>query len=276
MKTYLMADSVRYRSMSARELRGTFLLDTLDAAGEIRLAYLETDRAVVGMACPVNSALALPCDAELRAQYFLERREVGALNIGGPGRINVDGQSFELNNIDCLYIGRGNKSVQFQSRDAGNPAIFYLLSYPAHAEYPVTLVRKEEATPTELGSGENANSRAVCKYIHMQGARSCQVVMGVTHLREGSVWNTMPPHTHLRRSEIYMYFNLGDNDRVFHLMGVPDETRHLVLGNRDVAVSPPWSIHCGAGTHAYSFCWGMGGENQDYADMDALRIGDLL
>jgi len=276
VKTYLMPDSVRYRKMSARELRDSYLLNSLDAPGEMRLAYMETDRAVVGMASPMNSPLALPCDPELRAKYFLERRELGALNIGGAGTILVDGQLFELNNLDCLYIGRSNQNVEFTSADAGSPAIFYLLSYPAHADYPVTLVRKEEANPTQLGRGENANLRMVCKYIHLQGARSCQLVMGVTHLSSGSVWNTMPPHTHLRRSEIYMYFNLGENDRVFHLMGAPDETRHIILGNRDIAVSPPWSIHSGAGTHAYSFCWGMGGENQDYADMDALGVGDLL
>lgn len=270
-----MADSVRYRSMSARELRETFLLDALDAPAEIRLAYVEADRAVIGMACPVKSTLSLPSEPELRSRYFLERREVGALNIGGAGLIRVDGQVFELDNLDCLYIGRGKRDVAFESMDAAHPAIFYLLSYPAHAEFPVTLIRKQDANPMEIGSGENANRRVVCKYIHLQGARSCQLVMGVTHLREGSVWNTMPPHTHLRRSEIYMYFNLPENDRVFHLMGTSDETRHLVLGNRDVAISPPWSIHSGAGTHAYSFSWGMGGENQDYADMDPLRIGDL-
>ena len=276
MKTYLMADSVRYRSMSARELRETFLLESLDKPGELNLAYVEADRAVVGMACPTASGLTLPCEPELRAQYFLERREVGALNIGGAGTVRVDGQEFALNNLDCLYIGRGRKNVVFASNDAAQPAIFYLLSYPAHGEHPVALVRQEDANPTEIGSEENANRRVVCKYIHLQGARSCQLVMGVTHLREGSVWNTMPPHTHMRRSEIYMYFNLPENDRVFHLMGRPDETRHLVVNNRGVAISPLWSIHAGAGTHAYSFCWGMGGENQDYADMDALRIGDLL
>jgi 4-deoxy-L-threo-5-hexosulose-uronate ketol-isomerase len=271
----MMPDSARYRTMNAGELRESFLLDALAAAGEIRLAYLDTDRAVVGMASPLGPALALPCDSELRANYFLERRELGALNIGGAGSIRVDGQRFELANLDCLYLGRGNKNVEFASENAGNPAVFYLLSYPAHAEYPLCLVRKEEASPTELGSGPNANHRFVCKYIHLQGARSSQLVMGVTHLDEGSVWNTMPPHTHMRRSEIYMYFNLADNDRVFHMMGVPDDTRHLVVANRGVAVSPPWSIHCGAGTHAYSFCWGMGGENQDYADMDPVPIKDL-
>ena len=275
MKTCLMPDSTRYRTMNARELRESYLLDTLYALGEIRLAYVEADRAVVGMASPVESVLVLPCPSELKANYFLERREMGALNIGGAGTIRVDGQRFDLANLDCLYLGRGSHEVEFASESAGDPAVFYLLSYPAHAEYPPCLVRKEEANPTELGSSQNANHRFVCKYIHMQGARSCQLVMGVTHLDAGSVWNTMPPHTHMRRSEIYMYFNLGENDRVFHLMGVPDDTRHLVVANRGVAVSPPWSIHCGAGTHAYSFCWGMGGENQDYADMDLVKIGDL-
>jgi 4-deoxy-L-threo-5-hexosulose-uronate ketol-isomerase len=246
------------------------------APGEIRLAYIELDRAVAGMATPIAAPLALPTPSALRANYFLERRELGALNIGGEGTIVVDEKLFQLSNLDCLYLGRGNRKVEFASADAAHPAVFYLLSYPAHAEYPLALVRKEDAKPTELGSPENANHRMVCKYIHMQGARSCQLVMGVTHLREGSVWNTMPPHTHMRRSEIYMYFNLGEKDRVFHLMGPPDNTRHLIMANRDIVVSPGWSIHAGAGTHAYSFCWGMGGENQDYADMDPLAIGDLL
>lgn len=276
MKTYLMTDSVRYSGMNARELRASFLVDALFAPDEIRLAYIELDRAVVCMAAPVAAPLVLPAPSALRANYFLERREVGALNIGGPGTIVVDEKPFQLSNLDCLYVGRGNRKVEFVSADAADPAVFYLLSYPAHAEYPLALVRKDDVNPTELGSPENANHRAVCKYIHMQGARSCQLVMGVTHLREGSVWNTMPPHTHMRRSEIYMYFNLGEKDRVFHLMGPPDNTRHLIMANREIVVSPGWSIHAGAGTHAYSFCWGMGGENQDYADMDPLAITDLL
>ncbi len=276
MNTCLMADPVRYPRMTAHELRETFLMESLFAPGEVRLVYIDLDRAVVGMATPLGTALALPADPALKAQYFLERREVGALNIGGSGRIRVDGQSYHLNNLDCLYMGRGRSEVQFESSDPKNPAVFYMLSYPAHCTYPVVLVRKDEANPTELGSGENSNHRMVYKYIHLQGARSCQLVMGVTHLKPGSVWNTMPPHTHMRRSEIYIYFNLGENDRVFHFMGPPDETRHFVLSNRDVVVSPGWSIHAGAGTRAYSFCWGMGGENQDYADMDAVAVQNLL
>lgn len=271
----MMADPVRYPRMTTRELRETFLIDSLAVPGELRLAYVDLDRAVVGMASPMEKPLPLATDEMLRAEYFLERREMGVLNIGGSGRILVDGKSVDLRNLDCLYIGRGSKSISFESYDTSDPAVFYLLSYPAHANFPVTPVRKEDAKPAELGSRETANHRIVYKYIHLQGARSCQLVMGVTHLQEGSVWNTMPPHTHMRRSELYMYFNLGAEDRVVHLMGMADETRHLILANRQVVVSPGWSIHAGAGTRAYSFCWGMGGENQDYADMDGLAIRDL-
>lgn len=276
MKTCLIPDSVRYCTLNTGDLRDSFLFESLASPGEIRLAYVDVDRAVVGMASPPGSSLALPCPPELRAGYFLERREAGALNIGGPGSIRADDKLFQLAPLDCLYLGRGTQLVEFSSDDPKNPAIFYLLSYPAHVEFPSTLVRSADASPMELGSAINANRRTVCKYIHQQGARSCQLVMGVTHLQQGSIWNTMPPHTHLRRSEIYMYFNLGESDRVFHFMGKPDETRHLVVSNRGIAVSPGWSIHAGAGTCAYSFCWGMGGENQDYTDMDAVGITELL
>jgi len=275
VKIHMLADSTRYPRMNGRELRVAFVLEQLAAPGEIRLAYIEADRAVAGMAVPQKERLALRADGALRAGYFLERREMGILNAGGAGRVHVDGETWDLENLDCLYAGRGRKTIEFESVDATTPAVFYLLSYPAHAEYPTVLIRRDEATPTELGSLETSNHRTVCKYIHLQGAKSCQLVMGVTHLRAGSVWNTMPPHTHMRRSEIYMYFNIAETDRVFHFMGPPDETRHLLLGNLEVAVSPGWSIHAGAGTRAYSFCWGMGGENQDYADMDAVGIGDL-
>ena len=275
MKTYLMADPLRYPRMTTRELRETFLIDSLFQPGELRLSYIDLDRAVVGMAAPQEKAIALPAESELRAQYFTERREVGALNIGGSGTIEVEGKSYSMENLDCLYIGRGNAQVLFRSKDKASPAVFYLLSYPAHASYPVTLVRKEDAQPMPLGSTETCNQRTVCKYIHLGGARSCQLVMGVTHLQTGSSWNTMPAHTHMRRSEIYMYFNLAPDARVFHLMGPADETRHIVLANRDVVVSPGWSIHAGVGTRAYSFCWGMGGENQDYTDMDPVAVETL-
>jgi 4-deoxy-L-threo-5-hexosulose-uronate ketol-isomerase len=275
MKTVLMADPVRYPRMTTRELRESFLLDELYQAGAVRLAYIDLDRAVVGMAAPLESALELPTSAELRAAYFTERRELGVLNIGGAGKVQVGGAAHELDNLDLLYIGRGNSDIRFESKSKDTSAVFYLLSYPAHATYPTVVVKKKDAQPAEIGRSETCNRRTIYKYIHADGARSCQLVMGVTHLHDGSVWNTMPPHTHMRRSEVYLYFDVAEAARVVHLMGPPDETRHLIMSNRDVVVSPGWSIHAGAGTQAYKFCWGMGGENQDYADMDAAPIDSL-
>jgi len=275
MKTVLMADRVRYERMNTAELRETFLLSELCAPGAIHLNYVDLDRAVVGFAAPLAEPIALPTDPELRAGFFTERRELGVLNIGGPGTVAVEGAAWELDNLDVLYIGRGNREIRLASNDAAAPAVFYLLSYPAHAVHPVARVRKADATPTELGSVETCNKRTITKYIHLEGARSCQLVMGVTHLAAGSNWNTMPPHTHMRRSEIYMYFNLPPEARVVHLMGPPDETRHLLVADKGVAISPGWSIHAGVGTRAYSFCWGMGGENQDYADMDPAPVEAL-
>ena len=276
MKTVLLADPARYPRMTTGELRDAFLLDGLCEPGALRLAYVDLDRAVAGFASPAESPLTLPTFPQLRAAFFTERRELGILNVGGAGTVSVCGTSYSLENLDVLYVGRGNDDVSFASRAADNPAVYYILSYPAHAAWPVTLVKKAEASPTQAGSAENCNLRTICKYIHLNGARSCQLVMGVTHLRAGSAWNTMPPHTHMRRSEVYMYFNLAEDARVFHLMGPPEETRHLVLANRDLVVSPGWSIHAGVGTQAYSFCWGMGGENQDYADMDPVALAGLL
>jgi 4-deoxy-L-threo-5-hexosulose-uronate ketol-isomerase len=276
MKTVLMADPVRFPRMTTADLRESFLHNTLYEPGKINFNYVvDADRAAIGMVAPVDAPIALPTYPQLRAAYFTERRELGALNIGGNGIIKVAGKSYELNNLDVLYIGRGNAEVTFESKDKKNPAVFYLLSYPAHAVYPVALVRKEEANPTELGSAETCNHRTICKYIHLEGARSCQLVMGVTHLHPGSDWNTLPAHTHDRRTEIYMYFNMPDTARVIHLMGPPDETRHIVMANRDVVSSPVWSIHAGVGTQAYSFCWGMGGENQVYSDMDPAPVESL-
>jgi 4-deoxy-L-threo-5-hexosulose-uronate ketol-isomerase len=275
MKTILMADPVRYPRMNTDELRETFLIQSLYEPGKLQLDYVDLDRAVVGFAAPLEVPIALPTYPELRAEYFTERRELGALNIGGTGVITVEGKSYELNNLDVLYIGRGNKQITFASTDQKAPAVFYLLSYPAHAVYPVALVRKEEAQPTELGSLETCNKRTIFKYIYLQGARSCQLVMGVTHLAPGSNWNTMPPHTHMRRSEIYMYFNVAADARIMHFMGPPAETRHIVMADKGIVISPGWSIHAGVGTRAYSFCWGMGGENQDYADMDPAPVDTL-
>ena len=258
MNTYLMADPVRYPQMTTAQLRETFLIDSLYEPGTIHLNYVDLDRAVVGMASPLANPIALPSDADLRANYFTERRELGALNIGGSGTIRVGGKSYAVGNLDVLYIGRGNPEVIFESKDRTAPAVFYLLSYPAHASYPVILVRKNQASATELGSAETCNHRTVCKYIYLDGAKSCQLVMGVTHLHSGSAWNTMPPHTHMRRSEIYLYFNLAPDARVFHLMGPSEETRHLVMKDREAVVSPGWSIHAGRWHARVQFLLGHG------------------
>ena len=275
MKTIQVADPLRFPRMTTQELRDSFLVDGLYEPGAVHLAYVDLDRAVVGLAAPLDTPLTLPAPPELRASFFTERREVGVLNAGGPGIVEVQGIRHSLDALDVLYIGRGNAEVTFASLSSGNPAIFYLLSYPAHASYPTTLVTRDEAQPTIIGSSQTANHRTIYKYIHLGGARSCQLVMGVTHLSEGNVWNTMPAHTHMRRSEIYFYFDLAPEARVLHLMGPPSETRHLVINNLESVVSPGWSIHAGAGMQAYKFCWGMGGENQDYADMDPAPLESL-
>ena len=275
MKTYLLADPVRYPRMTTAELRETFLLDSLYQPGALRTSYLDLDRAIAGIAAPTATPLLLPAYPALRAEYFTERRELGVLNVGGRGSIVVDGKRHSLENLDCLYVGKGNAEVSFASESPSSPAIFYLLSYPAHAVYPVALVCKQEASPIVIGSAESCNVRTVSKYIYMGGVKSCQLVMGVTHLHPGSVWNTMPPHTHMRRSEVYLYFNLAPEAVVFHMMGPPDETRHILMNSLQAVVSPGWSIHAGVGTGPYSFCWGMGGENQDYGDMDVAPITGL-
>jgi len=272
MKTIQMADSVRFPRMTSHELRETFLIEHLSRPGLIQMVYVDLDRAVVGMVVPTEVPLSLPSSPELRAEYFTQRRELGVLNVGGACAVHVGSACFQLENLDVLYVGRGNADVRFESKSMESPAILYFLSYPAHAEYPVTLVRKADAQPTETGDAKSCNRRTIYKYIHSGGARSCQLVMGVTHLHEGSSWNTMPAHTHMRRSEIYFYFDIAPDARVFHLMGPAEETRHLVVSNRECVISPGWSIHAGVGTQAYRFCWGMGGENQDYADMDKVPI----
>jgi len=219
--------------------------------------------------------LKLTADAELRAAFFCERRELGILNLGGAGTVTVDGRNYEVGKLDCLYVGRGSREIVFSSREPASPAAFYLLSYPAHAVFPTTLARQADAAAVELGTAADANRRTIYKYIHPGGIKSCQLVMGFTRLAEGAVWNTMPPHTHTRRSEIYIYFDLGPDRRVMHFMGTPQQTRHLVVADRQAVISPSWSIHCGCGTGAYTFCWGMGGENQAFDDMDAAPLASL-
>jgi 4-deoxy-L-threo-5-hexosulose-uronate ketol-isomerase len=276
MKVLQMADEVRYPRMSTAELRSTFLLDDLFEPDRLKLVYIDLDRTVIGSAVPLGSALELPCPKELRATAFTERRELGVFNIGGPGAVHVNHESHALGNRDALYIGRGAHSISFCSDNGNAPAEFYLLSYPAHAVHPTAVVRGDGKTALPLGDPATANRRKITKLVHLEGVKSCQLVMGFTELEQGSVWNTMPPHTHMRRSEVYLYFDIPADQRVVHLMGPAGETRHLVVANKQVAISPGWSIHAGVGTASYSFCWGMGGENQVYTDMDALRIAELL
>jgi 4-deoxy-L-threo-5-hexosulose-uronate ketol-isomerase len=276
MKILQLADAVRYRTMTTEELRKTFLIDDLFLPGGIDLIYVDLDRTVIGSAVPAGQALRLPTDDALKASYFLERRELGILNVGGVGSVSVNGERFDLKKLDAMYVGRGNEEVVFESADVAQPAEFYLLSYPAHAVYPTQLIRSAEQAKVTLGTAENANLREITKLIHLEGTRSCQLVMGYTQIAQGSVWNTMPPHTHMRRSEVYFYFDVDADQRVIHLMGPGHETRNIIVANKQIVVSPGWSIHAGVGTKNYTFCWGMGGENQVYSDMDALALADLL
>lgn len=275
MKMFTMADPVRFAGMRTAEIRETFLAQNLFEQGELSLALTDLDRAIIGGAVPAGNELILPTPAELRAEFFLQRREMGVLNVGGSGSVTVDGERFSLERLDCLYIGRGAREVRFTSDDAGAPAAYYLLSYTAHAQHPTAVARFAGLKGLQLGAAETCNARTIYKAIHAEGIQSCQLVMGFTLLEPGSNWNTMPPHTHQRRSEIYFYFDLGEEARVMHLMGPPQETRHMLVGDREVILSPPWSIHSGVGTRNYAFCWGMGGENQDYSDMDPAPLLQL-
>ena len=268
-------DPVRFCRMTTQETRDSFLIESLFTPDAIEMVYVDVDRVIVGSAVPVQKPLSLTSADELRADYFCQRRELGVLNIGGSGSVIVDGQSYVMANLDCLYVGRGSKEIAFTSDDAADPAKYYLLSYPAHADYPTSHVQIEQAAPVQLGSVEASNKRTIYKYIHPDGVKSCQLVMGFTVLEPGCVWNTMPPHTHERRMEVYMYFNVPADARVFHYMGKPEETRHIAVADGQAVISPSWSIHAGVGTAAYTFCWGMGGENQAFDDMDHLTMDDI-
>ena len=261
--------------MTTRELRENFLIEDLFKNDSIGLVYWEVDRTVIGAAVPVHSALKLETAPELASEFFCERRELGILNLGGAGKVTVDGEIYQVESFACLYVGRGSRDVAFESNDSGTPARYFLMSYPAHAVYPTTLARIAEANQIKLGSQETANERTIFQYIHLNGIRSCQLVMGFTRLEAGSVWNTMPAHTHSRRSEVYLYFNVTADAAVSHFMGPGDETRHLFVHNEQAALSPIWSIHSGCGTQAYSFVWAMGGENQAFPDMDGILISNL-
>lgn len=264
-----------FKTYQTDKIRERFLLDEIVQPNQVNCVYTHYDRMIVGAANPVDKQLELENYPNLKADYFLQRREIGIINVAGDGQVTVDGHTYTVNKLDCLYIGKGNKSVQFSSIDAANPAVFYILSCPAHTNYPTTLLTNENAVKVNAGDPSTANSRTINKYIHADGIQSCQLVMGLTILSDGSVWNTMPAHVHDRRMEAYFYFDVQQGQRVFHYMGEADETRHIIMANHEAVVSPPWSIHSGSGTACYSFIWGMAGENLDYTDMDALKIEDL-
>ena len=263
------------KGMNTQQLRENFLVQNLMQANQIELVYSHFDRVIVGGAMPVSNPVLLPNEAELRADYFLERRELGIINVGGPGTVEADGVVYELNKLDALYLGKGTRSVSFTSASADQPPQYFLLSAPAHHTYPNRRMQKDEAAPVHLGEKATSNERTIYKYIHQEGIQSCQLVMGLTVLKEGSVWNSVPPHTHTRRMEVYFYFDLPEAHRVFHLMGEPQETRHIVMANQEAVISPPWSVHCGPGTTNYGFIWAMAGENYTFTDMDPVPIATM-
>lgn len=270
-----------------QRLRKEFLIDDLFKPDTIKLVYSHIDRIITGSAVPVKEKLILTAGDELRADYFLERREMGVINIGGDGEIVIDGKTYEVAYKQGMYIGMGKKDISFASKDASKPAKFYINSAPAHKTYPTVLI-KREGTPSEdvviikdenkkeLGSLEGSNHRVINKYILPGQVESCQLEMGMTELKPGSIWNTMPCHTHDRRMEVYLYFDIPDDAFVMHFMGEPRETRHIVMRNEQAVISPSWSIHMGAGSQAYTFIWGMVGENQDFDDMDDVANQDLM
>ena len=275
MEVRYSRDPQSFERMNTTEIRNEFLIADLFEPNQIKLVYLHVDRMIVGSAVPTSQPLSLEAGQELRADYFAERREIGVFNIGEQGSIRVGGQEYRMAHREMLYIGRGSQEITFSSADAGRPARFYMVSLPAHKDYPTAHAAKAQANRIDLGSQEAANERTIFQYIYEGGVPSCQLVMGFTELAPGSIWNTMPAHTHERRSEVYMYFNVTDDNVVFHLMGQPQETRHIVVRDGEAAVSPSWSIHAGAGTSNYCFVWAMGGENQAFNDMDPAPLAEM-
>ncbi len=283
VRTAASPKDVKY--YTTQRLREDFLIQDLFTAGKIKLVYSHIDRIITGAAVPVQP-IPLTAGDELRAAYFLERREMGVINIGGPGRILADGKAWHLAHKDGMYLGMGTRDIVFESEDSENPAKFYLNSTPAHRSCPTVLIRPEgeagdgivlikDENKVELGDLENSNHRTICKYILPGQVESCQLVMGMTHLEPGSVWNTMPCHTHDRRMEVYLYFDMDKDSLVMHYMGEPEETRHIVVRNEEAVISPSWSIHAGSGIKAYTFIWGMAGENQAFDDMDPVSMNEL-
>jgi len=263
------------KGMGTEQLRENFLVQKLFSDDEINLVYTHYDRVIIGGVKAVNRTIDLPNHPELRAGFFLERRELGIINVGAEGLVIADGKEFALRKMDCVYLGKGTQKVRFKSKSKKDAALFYLLSAPAHQKYPNKLMPREKAAPVQLGAVETANKRTVYKYIHLDGLKSCQLVMGLTMLEPGCVWNSIPPHTHTRRMEVYFYFDLPAEHRIMHFMGEPQQTRHLIMANNEAVISPPWSTHYGCGTFNYGFIWGMAGENLVYTDMDPAPVNTL-
>ena len=287
MEVRMSASARDVKNYDTKRLREEFLIDDLFKKDEIKMVYSHIDRIITGSAVPVAKTLELTAGEELRAAYFLERREMGVINIGGTGVITIDGKEYVVGHKEAMYIGKGSKDIAFTSKNENEPAKFYFNSTPAHMTYPTVLIKPEgeaeegvvivkDENKVELGSLEESNHRVICKYILPGQVESCQLVMGMTGLKPGSVWNSMPCHTHDRRMEVYMYFELPEDAYVMHYMGEPTETRHIVMRNEQAVISPSWSIHAGSGTRNYTFIWGMAGENQEFGDMDHVRNQDIM
>jgi 4-deoxy-L-threo-5-hexosulose-uronate ketol-isomerase len=275
MRTIQAVHSEDFKQYNTDKIRERFLLSELKNLNEANFVYSHYDRMITGLVHPGKSPITLGNYEILRSEYFLERREMGIINVGGAGEIETEGKRYSLNKLDALYVGKGVRSVVFHSLDEADPAVFYTLSAPAHQSLPTTYLAHADAFSVVLGSLETSNERRIVRYIHKDGIQSCQLVMGLTILSVGSIWNTIPPHTHERRMEVYFYFDVDEDQRVFHYMGEPQETRHILVSNHQAVLSPPWSIHAGAGTKNYSFIWGMAGENLDYADMDTVPVTEI-
>lgn len=275
MQTHHLVDPVHYQGMTGEELRAAFLVESLFTPDEVCLVYWEADRTILGSAVPNRRPLALEAPAELGTPAFAARRELGVVNLGGPGTVTVDGTVFHLGPRDGLYVGRGARDIVFASHHEGEPGRFYLVSHPAHAAHPTTRISQAEAETVRIGSQAGASVRVLRRYIHPRGAASCQLVMGVTDIEEGSVWNSVPPHTHRRRTESYLYFDLAPSAFALHVMGPAEHTRHLVVRNLQAALAPSWSMHFGVATSHYAFVWAMGGENQEFEDMQSVDVDRL-